>query len=96
MKSTNKKNIDPMAKARNHKRFDDYSKEAHSRIILATEIYKARTKKGISQQELAKRINTTQKVVSKIENAEVNLGIDLLYKITSFLGVKVSIGSARL
>ncbi len=96
MKNINKKNIDSMAKARKHKLFDDYSKEARSRIVLATEIYKARTKKGISQQELAKEIKTTQKVVSRIENAEVNLGIDLLYKITSYLGVKISIGEARL
>ena len=96
MKSTNKKNIDPIAKAREYKLFDDYSKEARSRIVLATEIYKARTKKGISQQELAKQIKTTQKVVSKIENAEVNLGIDLLYKITAYLGVKVNIGEVRL
>ena len=96
MKNINKKNIDSMAKARKYKLFDDYSKEARSRIVLATEIYRARTKKGISQQELAKEIKTTQKVVSRIENAEVNLGIDLLYKITSYLGVKISIGEARL
>jgi ribosome-binding protein aMBF1 (putative translation factor) len=96
MKNISKKNIDPMAKARGYKEFDGYAKEARSRIILAAEIYKARTKKGISQQELAKQIKTTQKVVSKIENAEVNLGIDLMYKITAYLGVKVSIGGARL
>lgn len=63
MKTANKKNIDPMTKARTHKIFDDYSKEARSRIVLATEIYKVRTKKGVSQQELVKQIKTTQKIV---------------------------------
>lgn len=95
MKNINK-NIDPIARARKHKKFQGYSKEAHARIILATEIYKARTKKGISQTELAREIHTTQKVVSKIESAEVNLGIDLLHKITNFLGMKVSVGETRL
>jgi ribosome-binding protein aMBF1 (putative translation factor) len=96
MRIIDKRNIDPMAKAKKNKLFDDYSKGARSRIVLATEIYKARTKKGISQQELAKQIKTTQKVISKIENAEVNLGIDLLIKITAYLGVKINIGNVRL
>ena len=96
MKNTNKINIDSMAKARAHKLFESYSEEARSRIVLATEIYNARKKKGLSQQELAKQIKTTQKVVSKIEGGEVNLGIDLLYKITNYLGICVRIGKARL
>ncbi len=95
MKNINK-NLDPMGKARAHKLFQKYSEEARGRIVLATEIYKARTKKGISQQELAKQIQTTQKVVSKIENGEVNLGIDLLYKITNHLKIGVHVGKAKL
>ena len=96
MKNTNKDKIDSMAKARSYKKFQEYREEARGRIVLATEIYKARTKKGLSQQELAKKIHTTQKVISKIENGEVNLGIDLLYKMTNYLKIGVRVGNSRL
>jgi len=40
---------------------------------------------GLSQQDLAKAANTTQKVISKIENADVNVGFKLLNKIACSL-----------
>ena len=90
------KKIDAMAKARKHPLFKRYSKEARARILLATEIYNARTRKGLSQQALAKDAQTTQKVVSKIENGQVNVGIDLILKIIQSLGLKLQVGKTYL
>ncbi len=94
MKNTNK--IDPMARAKKNPLFSEYSKEARARIMLATEIYNARTKKGLSQQELAKNINSTQKVISKIENGEVNIGLDLIFRLASKLGLNFQLGKTNI
>ena len=87
MKTISKKkiNIDPMAEAKKGKYFKRYSKEAKERILLAVEIYNAREALGISQQELAKKAETTQKVISKIENGDVNMGYSLLNRIADVL-----------
>jgi len=79
----NKKNLnrDPMAEAKKDKDFLRHSEAARVRIKLAVEVFKVREEKGLTQQALAKMIGTTQKVVSKVENAEVNIGIDLFNRI---------------
>ncbi len=83
--SNKQKNINPIAEARNGKYFKRYSKEAKERIRLGIEIYNARETLGISQQELAKQAETTQKVVSRIENGDVNIGFSLLNRIATAL-----------
>lgn len=87
MKNINNKktNIDPIAEAREGKYFNRYSKEAKERINLAVEIYNTRKKINISQQDLAKLTQTTQKVISKIENGDVNIGFSLLNRIADVL-----------
>ncbi len=93
MKNINKKNknIDAMDEAREKKKFQEYTKDANLRIRLAVEVYNARRSLDISQQKLAKEISSTQKVVSKIENADVNIGIDLLFRISEKLNFNSSI-----
>jgi transcriptional regulator with XRE-family HTH domain len=88
MKNMNNKkiNIDPMAEARKGKYFNKYSKEAKERIKLGVEIYNTRENLKISQQELAKKAETTQKVISRIENGDVNVGFSLLNRIADVLG----------
>lgn len=84
--------------------FDKYFKESlkdpefkkiwdESRVEreLSESIIKQRIEKKISQQELAKRANTTQAVISRLENTEFNPSIDLLKRIASGLGSKLSI-----
>ena len=87
MKNINNKkmNIDPIAKARKGKYFEQYSKEAKERIMLGVEIYNAREAFGMSQQELAQKAQTTQKVISRIENGDVNVGFALLNRISMVL-----------
>lgn len=94
MKNTNK--IDAIAGARKHPLFEEYSKDARARILLATEIYNARVKKGLSQIELAKKAKTTQKVISKIENGQVNVGLDLIFRIIKNLNLRFQLGKASL
>jgi transcriptional regulator with XRE-family HTH domain len=82
MKNINKKiknkNTDAIAEARKGKRFQQYSKDATSRIRLAVEIYNTRNSMGLSQQALAKQIGSTQKTISRVENGDMNIGISLL------------------
>ncbi|OIO06653.1 hypothetical protein AUJ26_00085 [Candidatus Falkowbacteria bacterium CG1_02_37_21] len=87
MKNINNKKvqIDPIAEARKGKYFEQYSKEAKERIKLGVEIYNAREILSMSQQKLAKEAQTTQKVISKVENGDVNIGFALLNRIASVL-----------
>jgi transcriptional regulator with XRE-family HTH domain len=87
MKNMNNKklNIDPIAKARKGKYFEQFSREAKERIKLGVEIYNAREILGMSQQKLAKEAQTTQKVISRVENGDVNIGFALLNRIASVL-----------
>ena len=87
MKSVNKKglNVDPMAEVKKSKYFSEFSKEAKQKISLGVEIYNKRLSLSLSQQELAKKAKTTQKVISRIENGDVNVGFVLLNKIANAL-----------
>ena len=57
-----------------------------SRVLIA-----ARIKRKISQQELAKKADTTQAVISRLENMTANPSIGLLQKIAQSLNLKVKI-----
>ena len=70
--------LDIMAEARKDKMFQRYSKSASLRIRLAVETFNTREAKGLSQQRLAKATFSTQKIISKIESGDVNIGIDML------------------
>lgn len=87
MKNINNKKvqIDPIAEARKGKYFEQYSKEAKERIKLGVEIYNAREILSMSQQKLAGEAQTTQKVISRVENGDVNIGFALLNRIASVL-----------
>ncbi|MFA5248970.1 MAG: helix-turn-helix transcriptional regulator [Candidatus Paceibacterota bacterium] len=87
MKNTkNKKNnLDPIVEAGKRKKANIYSDEADIRLKLAIEIYNARESKKLSQQKLAKMAYTTQKIISNIENGDVNIGIDLLNRLSKSL-----------
>mgnify|MGYP001457304263 CR=1 FL=1 len=59
------------------------------KLEIAAEIRKLRKKKKISQSELAKKINTTQAVISRIENAQVYPSTDIIQRICNTFKVKV-------
>ena len=90
MKNIKDNNIDVIAEARKHPNWERYSKEADLRVRLAVEVYNARNQMNVSQQELAKQISSTQKVISNIENAEVNIGIAQLGRVSKALNFNSS------
>ena len=57
------------------------------KLQIAEEIVKLRQKRGLTQAGLAKRIKTTQAVVSRIETAQVYPSTDILQRICDKLGV---------
>lgn len=65
--------------------------ESEAEYQVSRALIAARIKGKISQQELAKRANTTQAVISRIENMTGNPSIGLLQKIAQALNLKVKI-----
>ncbi len=68
---------------------DDFQK--HLQESLKDEAFRAeyevkelRIQYKLTQAELAKKLGTTQTVVSRIENGSVNVGIDFLQKLGTF------------
>lgn len=57
-----------------------------SRMLITT-----RLSKKISQRELAKKANTTQAVISRLESMSANPSIGLIQKIASALNLKLKI-----
>ena len=58
---------------------------------VTRQLIKARLKKGVSQKQLAKKADTTQAVISRIENLSVNPSIGLLDRIAQALGTRLDI-----
>jgi len=58
---------------------------------LSRQIIKKRLDKKMSQQELAKKANTTQAVISGLENSTLNPSLDLLKRVSVGLGSKLNI-----
>lgn len=53
---------------------------------LAGEIKAARKRAGVSQTELAKRLNTNKSVISRVEKGDQNLTVEYIIKIAIALG----------
>lgn len=81
----NKKNRDPMAEARKNKKFNEFSRDSKMRINFGIEVYSRRKELGLSQQKLAKKINSTQKVISNIENGSVDFQSSTINRINGVL-----------
>lgn len=58
---------------------------------VALIIARKRQERHLSQQELAQRAKTTQSVISRIENGNVSVGIQMLQRIAQALDSKVEI-----
>lgn len=64
-----------------------------SQSILTQKLTQARISQKLSQRELAKRAGTTQAVISRIENEEVNPSIGLLERLGKALGQNLLIST---
>ena len=59
------------------------------RYTIIKQLIKLRNAYNLSQAQLAKKIGTTQAVISRIENGTVSIGIDFLEKIARAFNKKV-------
>jgi DNA-binding XRE family transcriptional regulator len=58
---------------------------------ITRQLIKARIESHMSQRDLAKKTGTTQAVISRIENMNVNPSISLLERIAASLGKRLEI-----
>lgn len=65
--------------------------ERFRRLELGYEIYSARRKRKLTQVELAKKMQTTQSEVARIESGDQNLTYDKLVTIAKILSKEIRI-----
>ena len=66
--------------------------EEAENLRIAKNIYELRTKAGLSQAELAKRIGTTQSVISRLEDADYEgHSLPMLQRVASALDKRIEI-----
>lgn len=66
-------------------------KEIAPRYQLISQLIEARTKKGITQKDLAEMVGTKQSAIARVESGLSNPSIAFLEKITSALNSKLII-----
>lgn len=65
--------------------------ESEAEYQISRALIAARLDKKISQRELAKKANTTQAVISRLENMSANPSIGLIQKVASALNLKLKV-----
>lgn len=66
-------------------------KETEPEYLLARELIKKRLEKKMSQRDLAKKLNTSQAVISRIETMSANPSLSLLKRIAKVLDTKLQL-----
>lgn len=66
-------------------------KKLEPRYQIISELIRTRIKKGLSQDELAKRIGTKQSAIARVEAGNTNPSIEFLEKITKAMDSKLEI-----
>jgi Helix-turn-helix. len=89
----NKKITNSIAELRKSPGFKKDLEDIRARIELSVEIYNARNQSGLSQTKLAKLASTTQRIISNIESAQVNVGFDLIRRVVRALNLTFKIGA---
>ena len=60
-----------------------------SRTKIGRTIRTIREKRGLSQEQLAEKMNISRSTISKIESGKFNCSIDYLYKFASYLDFEI-------
>jgi len=58
-------------------------------------LIKRRSKLGMSQTELARRIGTRQPAISRLEKGDYNTTLSTLFRVTEVLGLDISLKARR-
>ncbi|MFH1780718.1 MAG: helix-turn-helix transcriptional regulator [Candidatus Nealsonbacteria bacterium] len=72
-----------LAQQMKNKAFKKAYEEESGRLEIAYRILQLRKKQKLSQKELARKLDTTQSVVARMESGQQNFTIDNLQKIAS-------------
>ena len=73
------------------KRFKEVYDSTEAQYQLTRSIIAERIKQKLSQNDLAKKAETTQTVISRIENMTFNPTLELINRVTTALGKKLTI-----
>lgn len=71
--------------------FKEVLKETELEYQLARAIIEARVKKGLTQDDLAKVLHTTQSVISRFENAKTTPSLSFLKRLASVLDASLQV-----
>lgn len=63
--------------------------ETEPEYVLAKDLIRKRTENNLSQRDLAKRLNTSQAVISRIETMSANPSLSLLKRIAKELNTNL-------
>ena len=66
-------------------------KETELEYQIARNIIKARIEKGLTQQQLAKKLNTKQSVISRVENAKTIPSLSFLKRLAEAFNTSLKI-----
>ena len=80
-----------LAEQMKNKEFKKAFEEEGRRLEVAYKILQLRKKKKLSQKELAKKMNTTQSVIARMESGGQNFTTDTLQRIADVLGYNLKI-----
>lgn len=61
------------------------------RYTLISQLIEARTKKGLTQQQLAKKLGTKQSAIARMESGSINISLALLERVVQALGSQLII-----
>ena len=84
-----------LAQEMKNKEFKKAFEEEGRRLEIAYKIFQLRKRKKLSQKELARKLDTTQSVVARIEAGQQNFSIDTLEKIADALDSRLNISFAK-
>lgn len=82
---------DDLAKRLKNPEFKKAWEESELEYQLARQLIKKRLERKMSQRELARKVKTTQAVISRIETMQANLSLSLLKRIAQTLNVKLDL-----
>jgi predicted transcriptional regulator len=74
-----------------NKEFKDDWDKSELRYTVIKQMIQLRNSYNLTQSELAKKVGTTQAVISRIESGTVNVGIDFLEKVAKAFDKKVEL-----
>jgi ribosome-binding protein aMBF1 (putative translation factor) len=66
--------------------------ESEPEYLIADAMIRKRLAKKLSQRDLAKKVKTTQAVISRVESMNANPSLSLLKRIASALDSKITLG----